>query len=147
MYPIGCFFIAVAANFPNGFVFLVLLCSISFSRRVAYWYESCGLRVSAIRSSVIFSLFICAVNMYLTHSSLLLPQSAREASSTRSAWCCLSDWFFFCFLQIKLYFSKAMIRVVIKISSRTVISSVVDAACMSRLGLFCCTRRWPSALK
>ena len=92
MYPIGCFFVAVAADFPNGFVFLVLLCSIPFSRRVAYWYESCGLRVSAIRSSAIFSLFMCAVNMYLTRSSLLLPQSAREASSTRSAWCCLNFW-------------------------------------------------------
>ena len=37
-----------------GFTFIVRLCSIPFSRRIAYSYASCGVRVCANNSSAIF---------------------------------------------------------------------------------------------
>ena len=70
---------------PNGFIFIVRLCSIPFSRRIAYSCASCWVRVCANSSSANFSLCMCAVNMSLSHSSSLFPQSAREANSTRFA--------------------------------------------------------------
>ena len=58
---------------------IVRLCSIPFSRRIAYWYAIFELRVCVYSFSAIFSFFICAVNMYLAHSSSQSPQSAPEA--------------------------------------------------------------------
>ena len=39
---------------PNGFIFIVRLCSMPFSRRIAYSYASCALRVCASNSFAIF---------------------------------------------------------------------------------------------
>ena len=63
----------------NVCVFIVLLCSIPFSRLGAYSY---GERVSASNSSAIFSLCMCAVNMSQNHSSSQSPQSVLDASSS-----------------------------------------------------------------
>ena len=66
----------------NVCVFIVLLCSKTFSRLRAYSY---GERVSARNSSAIFSLCMCAVNMSQTHSSSRSPQSVHDAISSKSA--------------------------------------------------------------
>ena len=110
----------------------------SFSLRIVYSYASFGVLVGANNSSAILSLFMCAVNKSRTHSSSQSPQSARDASSTKSELNCSKLSVFFCFRQIKLYLSKAIIWVVTKISSRVAISSCVETVCSSKLGLFCC---------
>ena len=68
---------------------MVLLCSILLSHLIAYSYTSCGVRVFANSSSAIFSLFMYAVNISRTHSFSQSSQSARDASSTKSAWKCI----------------------------------------------------------
>ena len=69
----------------NGFVFMVLLCSMPFSLLIAYLCAFWGDDVSASSSSTIFSFDMWAVNMSLTHSSSVSPQSARHASLIRWA--------------------------------------------------------------
>ena len=86
----------------------------TFSRRIAHSYASWGLRVWAICSATIVSLCICAVNMSLTHSSSLSPQSALKASWTKSARKCSRLSVLFYFLKIRVYLSKATILVVTK---------------------------------
>ena len=102
----------------------------AFLRLIAYSYASYGVLVSANISSASFSLFMCAVNISRTPSSSLSPQSAREASSTRSAWNCSSVSFFLCLRQIKLYLSNAMILCVIKMSSNSCFNSLVVVVCI-----------------
>ena len=75
----------------------------AFSRHIAYSYASCGVSVSAEKFSAIFSLCKCAVNMSLTQLSSRSPQSAHDASSSRSMWNCSRLSFFFGFVQMKLY--------------------------------------------
>ena len=77
-----------------------------------------------------------AVNISLTHSLSRSPQSAREVSSTKSAWNWSKFSVFFCFRQLKLYFSKAIIRVVTNISSKTVMNCCADTVSSCKLGLF-----------
>ena len=107
MYPIGSCFIVTGDVGPIGFNFIVLLCSMPFSRFIAYSYASCGVLVSANNSSAVFALFMCAVNIPRTHSSSLSSLSARKASSTRSAWNFSSVPFFLRSRLIKLYLSNA----------------------------------------
>ena len=78
---------------PNSNVFMILLCSIFVSRRIAYSYAyaSCGGLVSAKNSTAILLLFICGVIISLTLSSSLFPPSVRDTNLTKSAWNCSSD--------------------------------------------------------
>ena len=85
---------------------------------------------------LLFLLFICVVNMHMTRLSSQSPPYSRDASSTRTAWNCSNESFFFYFRQINLYPSSAIISVATKTSSSVVISSVVVRHRTSRPGFF-----------
>ena len=56
----GSCFIVADCRARKGFFFIVRLCSMPFSRRIAHSYASCGFCVSANKSSAIFSFCMCA---------------------------------------------------------------------------------------
>ena len=72
-----------------------------------------------------------------TQSYSLSTESARDISSTRTAYKCSSDLFFRCLRQNKLLLSIVVFLVIMKISLSIFMSSFVVADCMSRPGHFC----------